>query len=236
MLPGTIVSKAQGAIPFTQAYRVFLLFSTYSAIQTNPWILPGIALAEYHISHLAVSVQDERLSPSHLVISGDQHLARAIHHHPSYRYSSNRLSFIESNIGVATLVLSRGVSTSETTIIKNRVAAEEYLANVLEQVIREDAEFDLLGDECEVLYGRAGLLYAFLYIRKKVIEKSLGEITFLSDLASDSHLSFLIDSIISRGKRGASFLASELKTADVPPLMWMWHGKRYLGGAHGVGK
>lgn len=50
----------------------------------------------------------------------------------------------------------------------------------------------------------------------------------------------LVDEIVARGRRGAKSYSGEARTHDknslrAPALMWSWHGKRYLGGAHGVG-
>ena len=61
----------------------------------------------------------------------------------------------------------------------------------------------------------------------------------LGQLCSDKNIHVIIYDIIARGKLGASRYKQELRTTRdkelAPPLMWSWHGKRYLGGAHGVG-
>ena len=55
-------------------------------------------------------------------------------------------------------------------------------------------------------------------------------------------LSILVDSIIDQGRFRAHVLSSEpgalhdADAGDLPPLMWKWHGTRYLGGTHGVGE
>ena len=174
---------------------------------------------------------------------------------PKVIYSPNRLSFIESRIGVATLILSRGHLPSHHSISGNWQPAKDYLDYALQQTLAQvDDEFEATsaldehgGDsQCEVLYGRAGLLYALLYLRSSVHahsreqrEELEGE---LENLLSDTVLTPLVDSIIKRGQFGARLLSSEpgalhdAATGDLSPLMWKWHGRRYLGSAHGVGK
>jgi hypothetical protein len=98
---------------------------------------------------------------------------------------------------------------------------------------------DSTDDGCEILYGRAGLLYTLLYLRKAVRDYGQHERAPLENLISDATISRLVDSIVFRGKRGAHLLSLEFSgsgTVSLPPLMWSWHGKRYLGAAHGVGK
>ena len=54
-----------------------------------------------------------------------------------------------------------------------------------------------------------------------------------------SEVSAFVHDIVARGKVGARLYKGELRARDrelAPPLMWSWHGKRYLGGAHGVGQ
>lgn len=74
--------------------------------------------------------------------------------------------------------------------------------------------------ECEVLYGRAGYLYALLFVRKYVGRDSISS-SVVVDLAQQ---------ILRAGVAGA----------DAEPnlqswgLMYQWHGSQYLGGCHGL--
>ncbi|KAF8641391.1 hypothetical protein AX16_010010 [Volvariella volvacea WC 439] len=100
----------------------------------------------------------------------------------------------------------------------------------------------------EVLYGLAGLLYALLRVRQACGKflSSAGEsdiqsigrwVVGLWKLVSDPALQELVDVIIQRGRYGARVYAAEYtmgRSVVTPPLMWSWHGKRYLGAAHGV--
>ncbi|KAG6886848.1 hypothetical protein C0992_002028 [Termitomyces sp. T32_za158] len=103
-------------------------------------------------------------------------------------------------------------------------------------------------DACEVLYGRAGLLYALLRIRNGLsdartsISVSADAEPFLmalNELTSDKALRAVVDSVIAIGREGTADYAVRLEAKPekpIPPLMWAWHGKRYLGAAHGVGQ
>ena len=67
-------------------------------------------------------------------------------------------------------------------------------------------------EECELLYGRAGFLYCLLFVRRGLQ---------LPQLFSDLVVA-LIQQIVEEGMRKNE------------PMIWSWHGKKYLGAAHGV--
>nr|XP_043631624.1 lanC-like protein GCL1 [Erigeron canadensis] len=73
------------------------------------------------------------------------------------------------------------------------------------------------GMSYDLLHGRAGFLWAALFINKH-----LGQETVPSDL-----LNPIVTAIIAGGRAGASNHA-------VCPLMYRWHGTRYWGAAHGL--
>lgn len=201
---------------------------------------------EYHIAQMQPPIHGDFLSPKHLINAADRNLARVLHYNPinaKYMYSPERLSFMETFIGIATLVLVRAPLTAEQIIVNNQQAAKEYLEYTLGLTLAAD---DALAgrstvdsaDGSEVLYGRAGMLYALLYLRSAFRNCSVEEKLPFQRLISDSTLANLVDSIMARGRLGGDVLASEFKKKDaveLPPLMWVWHGKRYLGAAHGVG-
>lgn len=74
-----------------------------------------------------------------------------------------------------------------------------------------------LGMSYDLLCGRAGFLWAALFIKSH-----LGE-----DALSNDLLMPVVEAIIAGGRAGAS---------DNPscPLMYRWHGTRYFGAAHGL--
>lgn len=69
----------------------------------------------------------------------------------------------------------------------------------------------------DLLYGRAGFLWAALFINKY-----LGLETIPHDL-----LMPVVEAVLAGGRAGASD-----RTAC--PLMYRWHGTRYYGAAHGL--
>ena len=75
-------------------------------------------------------------------------------------------------------------------------------------------------DMChEVLYGRAGCLYALLYVGSLVPEAARDTQKLVEQL---------VDLLLEAGHRQAQAEASPC------PLSFTWHGKHYLGAAHGL--
>lgn len=74
------------------------------------------------------------------------------------------------------------------------------------------------GEPDELLYGRAGYLYALLYIRSNVSEESIDRTLMKS----------LVHSILKSGER----LAARIDCGS--PLMYEWHDSLYMGAAHGL--
>lgn len=70
----------------------------------------------------------------------------------------------------------------------------------------------------ELLYGRAGYLYALLFINKNISPAPI----------DDELIKRIIDCILSSGREYS--MSKSYKT----PLMYSWHEKEYLGGAHGL--
>lgn len=115
----------------------------------------------------------------------------------------------------ATLALAAVHRQNDEALLDQAVTS---LLSPLEHVLRDQEMPD------EVLYGRAGYLHALLLVRARLISLSATHrhIAALTQ-AADS----VFDVILARG------VAYEAKHADCP-LMWEWHGKKYLGAAHGV--
>lgn len=94
-------------------------------------------------------------------------------------------------------------------IINAQVATERALP-----VGPEEGGF---GMSYDLLYGRAGFLWAALFIKKHI-----GEDAVPSDI-----LMPIINAVLAGGRAGAS---DNIEC----PLMYRWHGTRYLGAAHGL--
>eukprot|EP00261_Vitis_vinifera_P021442 XP_010652678.1 PREDICTED: lanC-like protein GCL1 isoform X2 [Vitis vinifera] len=73
------------------------------------------------------------------------------------------------------------------------------------------------GMSYDLLYGRAGFLWAALFINKH-----LGEQTLPNDLIMP-----VVNAVLAGGRAGAS-------DNTTCPLMYRWHGTRYWGAAHGL--
>ncbi|KAI8477471.1 MAG: Lanthionine synthetase C-like protein [Monoraphidium minutum] len=73
--------------------------------------------------------------------------------------------------------------------------------------------------ECELLYGRAGYLYSLLWT-----EAQLG-----AGSVSGEAIKGVVSHLLAEGQQGAAALG-----AGEWGLMYSWHGKHYLGAAHGL--
>ncbi|KAL0566997.1 hypothetical protein V5O48_015000 [Marasmius crinis-equi] len=159
-----------------------------------------------------------------------------------------KFSFLETPVGLYALTISQIDDEGFSDDPRLSFCADQ-LQNVIDSISRHENNSD---DGAEVLYGRAGFLYELLFLRKIVhsqgwVEKgrSAGKgavaLEKILHVVSERSLSIVIESIIQRGRLGAAVYASEVApsrnhkpNASTPFLMWSWHGKRYLGAAHGV--
>ena len=183
------------------------------------------------------------------------------------RDRGGRVAFLDTNIGPATLILVRQLrlrqnpdSTAHKHARRGKLDAEVLeevelaetwrgAADLLRQAQDVATRESLSDDGCEVLYGRAGLLYALLQLRaelaitlndlahaNKTKDKVVRDV---EQLCSDEVIKAVVDDIVKRGEFGAGIYREELEESErekAPPLMWRWHQSRYLGAAHGVGE
>lgn len=179
---------------------------------------------------------------------------------------ANHISYLETSIGPATLVLVRQLrlrqspeSTAHKHARRGKLDSEilEELelqetwrgaADLIENAVELATGEELDDDGCDVLYGRAGLVYALLLLRSELLvtvsylahagKPGDKVVRAVEALCSDENIQALVDDIIKRGELGAARYAQELEADErgkAPPLMWKWHGSWYLGAAHGVG-
>ncbi|KAI1889014.1 hypothetical protein AGOR_G00174690 [Albula goreensis] len=102
--------------------------------------------------------------------------------------------------------------------LKNEPESQECLTKLLQlqrSVVSSDSE---LPDE--LLYGRAGYLYALLFVNKEMGADTVDEAT----------ISKVVGVILDSGKN----LSKEEKKAERCPLLYEWHKKQYVGAAHGL--
>ncbi|KAJ7471310.1 hypothetical protein B0H11DRAFT_2041228 [Mycena galericulata] len=202
--------------------------------------ITGPALMTLNLSTHALPV----LAPTELLAFTDTRLVKALNISPtslSSPSSGSHSSFLETAVGIATLVLVRTTSTTKMdTFAHSWTPCVQLIQSATTMAISEDRHRSMDDDGgCEVLYGRAGLLYSLLRLRSASRRRSAsGSGDFaapIQALCSDETIHLLVQSIIRRGESGATAYAAELAgQLPAPPLMWTWHEKRYLGAAHGV--
>ncbi|KAG6901644.1 hypothetical protein C0995_009643 [Termitomyces sp. Mi166 len=208
----------------------------------------GIALLDHRLSKFPGSeVLRKDLSNSTLVSTGDQALLACMNSAISkgvIQVAPSRVSFLETDVGVATLVLLRLLESDGPVNRSVFFKGYEFSLEVIQTAVESAKNYK--EDACEVLYGRAGLLYALLRLRSAGISKARASnstsadleplLTVLNNLTNNEVLRVVVDSIIDKGKEGVVEYAQLSAEPDqpMPPLMWTWHGTRYLGAAHGV--
>ncbi|KAF9451544.1 hypothetical protein P691DRAFT_723760 [Macrolepiota fuliginosa MF-IS2] len=199
--------------------------------------------------------QEEGLSHALLTSLADHHLASAFHDggfNPQSLRDGAHSSFLETSVGITTLILSRYPIGKQKLFARTQwKRSRDHLQKVLKTIESDDKEFPEDDDGCDVLYGRAGFLYALLYLRSVLerAEKRAGgtegdrsnadeernqDLESCQGLFSDMVLETVVRSIMHRGRNGAKTYRFEFGGSKSPPLTWAWHSKRYLGGAHGV--
>ncbi|XP_020350142.1 lanC-like protein 2 [Oncorhynchus kisutch] len=102
--------------------------------------------------------------------------------------------------------------------LKNQTESQECLTKLLQLqrgVVSADSEMP-----DELLYGRAGYLYALLYVNKEIGPDTVDETT----------IARVVTAILESGKN----MAKEEKKAEKCPLLYEWHKKQYVGAAHGL--
>lgn len=134
---------------------------------------------------------------------------------------NNRFTLLESEeIGIIAMLIS--IQTCSFWAFDEKPSCEEFSSdNLANRILKYHTimESKLSNNECELLYGRAGYLQCILYIRKNMSQpSSFGKDVVLS----------VIESILQEGQ------AKSKKYNGIMTLMWEWHGKVYLGAAHGI--
>jgi hypothetical protein len=90
--------------------------------------------------------------------------------------------------------------------------------------------------ESEVLYGRAGLLWALLNLSETVADVGHGDDakkTELADVVNGVTIQRLAEILVTLGREGSNRFEEAFNEPAPLPLLWHWHGKYYLGAMHG---
>ncbi|KAL0959135.1 hypothetical protein HGRIS_014425 [Hohenbuehelia grisea] len=226
--------------------------------------IAGTVVMNYHLAGLRIPAPHKSLSPDILRSQAAKKLADALCLNPtglSIPHSPSHASFLETVVGIATLALLKAIKSpstlspsSHTNDDEDSTSAEwrscaQILRSTCQMSIAEDAVHSKVKDDdgCEVLYGRAGLLYALLLLRREtqdiqadsVDKSSDSAVAVAKSIATLENIENIVESIIVRGRTGAttygaSIASSGRATPTPPDLMWTWHHKRYLGAAHGI--
>ncbi|XP_053268969.1 lanC-like protein 2 [Pleuronectes platessa] len=102
--------------------------------------------------------------------------------------------------------------------LNNTADSKDCLSRLLQlqrSVLSPDSEMP-----DELLYGRAGYLYALLYINKEIGANTVDESTITK----------VVTAIVESGKT----MSADQKKTERCPLLYEWHKKQYIGAAHGL--
>jgi hypothetical protein len=132
--------------------------------------------------------------------------------------TAKHVGFLISHVGPLALAV-----VVYHTIEKNPDEALNYMNLILDKyhplAINEDSN--------ELLYGRAGYIYALKFIQNHCFDNEE-----IMQKLTDDKIKEIFELIIVEGQKGGT----DYDSVEKPPLMWNWKGKEYLGAVHGVGK
>lgn len=207
--------------------------------------IPGIVLVDWRVADLNLS----DIPTSELEATARHACARMVRcvslKPPT---DASRVSFMLTDVGCATVLIVQHLTRPEgekplldchryqrcTSILRSAVKLALY------RPVHESNVPLMPYDGCEVLYGRAGLLYALLFLRANVPAETYSDVPLTEDiksLVSFDTLRKVVDDVIERGTMGAEATRPPgVAPSAWSPLMWSWYHKLYLGAAHGVGK
>lgn len=161
---------------------------------------------------------------------------------------ASRVSFMETHVGCAAVLITQHLTRPEGEKPLLDYHSYQRCVSILRSAVKlalyrpvQSENVPLTAyDGCEVLYGRAGLLYALLFLRSNTATEDYSGVPLTEEirgLTSFDTLRKLVDDVIDRGMMGAdATLPPGVARSAWSPLMWSWHHKLYLGAAHGVGE
>jgi hypothetical protein len=202
--------------------------------------LPGIILTLLRLERQKSCLQPKGDNPSHayheiafnLIIEGPK---------ADIEIMDGRMSPFASALGPAfmriltscedfNLQLGKGFtnSTSDFTLLNKAVESATHHGHVI-----SFKGYKLGGDE--VLFGRAGLLWALLTIQNHCLTKNAKKLVMMHLEPALQCVPKLVEAIISAGKQGSKDFAKLYGPEDALPLMWQWmEGYYALGAVHGT--
>jgi len=207
--------------------------------------LSGIVLMDWRVADLNLS----DTSTSELEATARQACARMVRS-VSLKppKDASRVSFMETHVGCATVLIVQHLSRPEGEKPLLDLHSYQRCVSILRSAVKlalyrpvHASNVPLMPyDGCEVLYGRAGLLYTLLFLRSNITAEISSDAPLTGDikaLISFDTLRKVVDDVIERGTMGAEATRPPgVAPSAWAPLMWSWHHKLYLGAAHGVGE
>ncbi|KAK7117987.1 hypothetical protein R3I94_021734 [Phoxinus phoxinus] len=150
----------------------------------------------------------------HRVTRESEHLQRALDYvkRTLRSLSGRRVSFLCGDAGPL------AVGAVVHHLLKNQAESHECLTKLLSlqrSLLSPDSDIP-----DELLYGRAGYLYALLYVNKEIGPDAVDETTIAT----------VVTAILESGKN----MSKEEKKSERCPLLYEWHKKQYIGAAHGL--
>lgn len=156
-------------------------------------------------------------------------------HHP-HASRPGHVSPLDTHVGPAVIELLRQIHFKASSM-----SIWESCLKTLRQAVSVAISDDSLGGD-DVLYGRAGLLWAMLALRN-CFQEGKGDEGHRSDIleiVNDDFIRSMVVKTVDAGQRGADAFEHEyphewhvllrhMGSTSSRPLMWPWHGKIYLG-------
>ena len=213
----------------------FFPIDKLSGIVLMNWRVAGLNLSDIPTSELEATAQQ-----------ACARMVRSVSLKPPK--DASRVSFMETHVGCATVLIVQHLSRPEGEKPLLDLHSYQRCVSTLRSAVklalyRPVHAFNvplMPYDGCEVLYGRAGLLYALLFLRSNITVEIYSDSPLSGDikaLISFDTLRKVVDDVIERGTMGAEATRPPgVASSAWAPLMWSWHHKLYLGAAHGVGE
>ncbi|KAI9597226.1 hypothetical protein BDF19DRAFT_412210 [Syncephalis fuscata] len=123
-----------------------------------------------------------------------------------------------------------GIRAVAAVVYQRQERADEA-AKQLQLLLSFSVATNMSDTPSELLYGRAGYLYALGYVQSKLVADPTTT-NKLKELLS--HIDPLIDTTYEAILKDGRQTAKDLKMTRKTPLLWQWHKKVYLGAAHGM--
>ncbi len=139
-----------------------------------------------------------------------------------------RISPLHSNVGPPVISLLYDLTTSGSL---THGRGQDAAFSTLRRAVATATEGRGTVDD-EILYGRAGLLWAMLNLKawlKSGTGVEQARMQDQRDVAGDEVVASVVSKIIETGKISAEEFKADHSDQPCPPLLWLWHGKYYLG-------